>query len=506
MKIFVTGATGFVGSELCRILAAHEEYDIIATSRKDVHFSDQIEILQVEDLESVTDWQTLLAGVDVIIHAAARAHVMNETEKDPLEVFRRINVVATINMAKAAVEAGVKRFIFLSSVKVNGESTVVGEPFNACDTPNPSDPYGISKLEAEQGLLDLVQKSALEVVIIRPPLVYGKGVKANFAALAKVVRKGLPLPLGCFTENKRSMVFLGNLISFIEVCITHPAAANNVWLVSDDHDLSTADLIKQMGIAMSKRARLFPVPLAAFSALLACINKKPIFQRLAGSLQLDISKSKELLEWNPPFSVTEGFEKTLQTEKSTEPVVSSEALRLLDLILAASGVLVLWPLLLLVTILGYCDTGSPLFLQKRVGKNKKAFTLVKFRTMEKGTASVASHLVGASTVTPFGKFLRKTKIDELPQLFNVLNGDMSLVGPRPNLFNQQELINERDVRGVYDVLPGITGLAQINNIDMSTPALLAEVDKDMIQSLTFWTYFKYIIATAFGKGVGDVVK
>lgn len=506
MKILVTGATGFVGSELCRTLAKREQYDVVGVARKDVYLSDDVDILQIENLESVTDWQTLLFGVDVIVHVAARTHVMNETETNSLEVFRRINVAATINMARAAVEAGVNRFIFLSSVKVNGESTEVGKPFTVDDTPSPSDPYGISKFEAERELLELAKNSALEIVIVRSPLVYGEGVKGNFASLAKAVQKGLPLPLGCVTENKRSMVFLGNLISFIEVCITQPAAANAVWLVSDNHDLSTVGLIKQMGSAMSKRVWLLPVPISALYALLGCINKKSIAERLGGSLQLDISKSKELLKWTPPFSVTDGFEKTLQTNNTTEPAASSEALRLLDITLASAGLLVLWPLLLLVAILGYFDTGSPFFFQERVGKDKKPFTLIKFRTMKRNTESVASHLVSASSITPIGKFLRKSKIDELPQLINVVRGEMSLVGPRPNLFNQKKLMYEREIRGVYNVLPGITGLAQINNIDMSAPEYLAETDSKMIRFLTVRSYFKYIIKTAFGKGSGDAVK
>ncbi|MCU8022005.1 MULTISPECIES: sugar transferase [unclassified Shewanella] len=182
------------------------------------------------------------------------------------------------------------------------------------------------------------------------------------------------------------------------------------------------------------------------------------------------------------------------------------ASRIIDFLAAFFGLLFLWPILLIVTIIGLFDTGSPIFIQTRVGKHKKPFTLVKFRTMSKDTASVASHLANNASITKFGHFLRKTKIDELPQLINVLKGDMSLVGPRPNLFNQEELIAERDALGVYNVLPGVTGLAQVQNIDMSTPKLLAETDRQMIESLTIKDYFKYIIMTATGSGSGDAVK
>ena len=181
-------------------------------------------------------------------------------------------------------------------------------------------------------------------------------------------------------------------------------------------------------------------------------------------------------------------------------------IRALDFLFALIGLIITLPLLIIVLVIGYFDTGSPLFIQERVGKNKKPFKLIKFRTMKIATKSVASHLVDSSAITPLGKFLRKTKLDELPQLINVLKGEMSFVGPRPNLFNQQELIEERNKLGVYDVLPGITGLAQINNIDMSTPKLLAETDKEMIKTLSLKKYFGYIMKTALGKGSGDAVK
>ncbi|CAH8182386.1 sugar transferase [Vibrio aestuarianus] len=181
-------------------------------------------------------------------------------------------------------------------------------------------------------------------------------------------------------------------------------------------------------------------------------------------------------------------------------------IRLLDFLAAFFGLLFLWPVLLIVTIIGLFDTGSPIFVQERVGRNKKPFKLIKFRTMSVETKSVASHLANNASITQLGAFLRTTKIDELPQLINVVKGEMSLVGPRPNLFNQEELIKERDALGVYDVLPGITGLAQVQNIDMSTPQLLAKTDKQMIDTLTLKDYFKYILMTATGSGSGDAVK
>lgn len=180
--------------------------------------------------------------------------------------------------------------------------------------------------------------------------------------------------------------------------------------------------------------------------------------------------------------------------------------RFLDITFAITGLILGFPILLIVYLIGLFDTGSPLFRQERVGKQQKPFTLIKFRTMRPDTASVASHLANQSAITPVGRYLRKTKLDELPQLWNVLTGDMSLVGPRPNLFNQEKLIEERSKRGVYDVAPGITGLAQVNNIDMSTPELLAKTDQKMIQTMSLTHYFRYIIMTATGSGSGDAVK
>jgi lipopolysaccharide/colanic/teichoic acid biosynthesis glycosyltransferase len=185
--------------------------------------------------------------------------------------------------------------------------------------------------------------------------------------------------------------------------------------------------------------------------------------------------------------------------------MSHSLIRFLDFILAFIGLFFALPILIVVTLIGYFDTGSPIFIQQRVGRNKKPFNLIKYRTMSVDTKSVASHLASSASITKLGSLLRKTKIDELPQLINVLKGEMSFVGPRPNLFNQEELIHERDSRGVYGVLPGITGLAQVNNIDMSTPELLAKTDKKMIETLTISRYFKYIIQTATGSGSGDAV-
>lgn len=235
--------------------------------------------------------------------------MMNDDSESPIEAFRETNTKATLNLAKQAVAAGVKRFVFISSIKVNGEETL-GKPYFADDTPNPSDPYGISKHEAEEELLKLAKETNLEVVIIRPPLVYGPGVKANFKSLMKLVSKGLPIPLGAIKNNARSMVGLDNLIDFIITCTKHPMAVNQKFLVSDRQAVSTKELIQSIASSMSKKLILIPIPKWTFQLAGALLNKQDVVQRLFSSLEVDISKNKDLLGWEPPYSTAEILKKT----------------------------------------------------------------------------------------------------------------------------------------------------------------------------------------------------
>ena len=247
-----------------------------------------------------------MSGVTAVVHLAARVHVMRDTAADPLSEFRRVNVDGTLNLARAAAAAGVKRFVYLSSLKVNGESGT----FAADDPPAPQDAYGISKHEAEAGLRMIAAHGTLEVVIIRPPLVYGPGVRANFAALVRAIARGIPLPLGA-VRNLRSLVGIDNLVDFILTCIGHPAATNETFLVSDGEDLSTTDLARRLARAMGRRARLIPVPAAALMLMATAIGRRDVAERLLGSLQVDISKSRRRLAWNPPISVDEGLRRTV---------------------------------------------------------------------------------------------------------------------------------------------------------------------------------------------------
>jgi len=263
----------------------------------------------VPDLTEQVNWEQVVAGQDVIIHSAARVHVMNDQSADPLVEFRKVNVDGTLNLAQQAAAAGVKRFIFISSIKVNGEGTLCGNPYTAFDTPAPQDPYGISKVEAEIGLRQIAEDTGMEVVIIRPVLVYGPGVKANFRSMMSWLNKGLPLPLGA-VHNKRSLVSLDNLVDLIVTCIDHPAAANQTFLVSDGEDLSTTELLRRMGKALGKPARLLPIPASLLEMGATLLGKKEVAQRLLGSLQVDIEHTCDTLSWKPKVTVDEALAKT----------------------------------------------------------------------------------------------------------------------------------------------------------------------------------------------------
>ncbi|RRU75201.1 SDR family oxidoreductase [Stutzerimonas xanthomarina] len=305
MNVLLTGGSGFLGRRLLSTLSCQESISLtlaLRNSCKGAHFPVHV----LGDFSEVTNWNAALTAQDVVVHAAARAHIMNDEVVDPLAEYRRVNVAGTLNMARQAVAAGVKRFIFVSSIKVNGESTVLGRPFRASDVPAPEDPYGLSKLEAEQGLMQLAAETEMEVVIIRPPLVYGPGVKGNLGSMIKLVEKGLPLPLGAI-HNKRTLVGIDNLVDLIICCIDHPRAANQVFLVGDDEDVSTSELLRGLCKAMARPDRLIPIPAGFLQFGATLLGKKAVAQRLLGSLQVDISKTCELLDWKPPYTVEEGL-------------------------------------------------------------------------------------------------------------------------------------------------------------------------------------------------------
>ncbi|WP_129932285.1 MULTISPECIES: SDR family oxidoreductase [unclassified Pseudomonas] len=310
-RVFLTGASGFVGSAVLQRLLA-DGMPIVATIRgSSSPLPPAVEAVPFDSFEEACQWGEALLGCDTVIHCAARVHVMNDTEADPLAAFRKVNVQGTMNLARQAVAAGVKRFVFVSSIKVNGEETALGQPYTAHDRPQPQDPYGISKMEAEAELWALAKASGLEVVIIRPVLVYGPGVKANFQAMMRWLSKGVPLPFGAI-DNRRSLVALDNLVDLITICIDHPAAANQVFLVSDGEDLSTTALLRRMAQALGAPARLLPVPSWILSGGAKLLGRTALSKRLCGSLQVDIEKTRKVLGWQPPVSVDAALRTTAQ--------------------------------------------------------------------------------------------------------------------------------------------------------------------------------------------------
>lgn len=314
-RLLVTGATGFVGSAIQQRILNDGHHALSIAVRRAVEVQDAVRAVQVASLTAETDWTGALQDVDVVIHAAARAHIMQDDEVDPLAEYRKVNVQGTLALAQQAAAAGVKRFIFISSIKVNGEQTPLGAPFTAEDTPAPEDDYGLSKYEAEQSLQTLAKETGLEVVIIRSPLVYGPNVKGNFASMNMLVAKGLPLPLGS-VNNKRSLVALDNLVDLIITCIHHPAAANQVFLAGDGEDLSTSELLRGVAKAMGRPARLLPVPAGMLQLAATLVGKKAVAQRLLGSLQVDINKTCEVLDWQPPLTVEQGLARCFVSEKN----------------------------------------------------------------------------------------------------------------------------------------------------------------------------------------------
>ena len=310
--ILVTGASGFVGGGLLSRLVRDGFIGNYATRNHNASLVlPSWQNIAVGNITENTCWSNALEGVNTVVHTAARVHVMNESGPDALSKFEEVNVAGTINLAKQAANSGVRRFVFLSSIKVNGDFTNIGSPFSSDSVVSPNDSYAISKYKAEQYLFKLAENSDMEVVVIRPPLVYGPMVKANFYNMMVWVNKGLPLPFGAI-ENKRSLVALDNLVDLIIKCVSHEDAANQIFLVSDDEDLSTTQLLRRTAEAMDLTSRLIPIPHRLLKSSLKIIGKSGLAERLCGSLQVDISKTKELLEWTPPLSVDEGLKKTVK--------------------------------------------------------------------------------------------------------------------------------------------------------------------------------------------------
>jgi nucleoside-diphosphate-sugar epimerase len=304
MMVLLTGASGFIGAAVLNAFL-RRKISVRPVFRHDCRLYNHSDGAIVPHINDATDWSQTLQGVEVVMHTAARASVTRDQALDPLTEYRRVNVQGTLNLASQAAAAGVKRFVFLSSVKVNGECTIDSHFFTSDDIPAPEDAYGLSKWEAEQGLWEIASQTGMEVVVVRPPLVYGLGVKGNFARLLNIVRSGVPLPLAA-VNNQRSFIGLDNLVDLLIRCMDHPSAAGQTLLVSDGQDLSTPQLLRMIANAMGRHARLFPVPVPLLRAAGRVLGRLNEIDRLVGSLQVDSSATREVLGWTPLVSVEEG--------------------------------------------------------------------------------------------------------------------------------------------------------------------------------------------------------
>lgn len=307
--VLITGATGVVGGALARHLA--ENSKIVAPVRKySAELPAQVEQRLIGDINGPVEWSGMLNDVDCVVHCAARVHVMQELDTDAFNTYRQVNVIATRNLARAAAAAGVKRFVFVSTIKVNGESTLVDTPFRSTDDPAPKDFYGMSKWEAEQELKDIETETGMEVVIVRLPMVYGPAAKGNFDKLVKLVRSGIPLPLGKI-ENKRSFIYVGNVVEFLALCVHHKNAAGHTFLISDNDDVSTTELLRAIARAINVKVRLLPVPADWISRLARLVGREEFSQRLLGSLTIDSSDATNYLDWSPSYKLQAALSESL---------------------------------------------------------------------------------------------------------------------------------------------------------------------------------------------------
>lgn len=318
MKICITGVTGFLGSAVChRVLT--EGFSVVGTCRtcKKVNPLSGVSLFESGDISATTDWTSALKGTDAVVHTIARAHIINDSNSDSLEAYRRINLHGTVNLARQAAESGVKRFIFLSSVKVNGEINPFA--YTESDKPLPKDSYGISKMEAERALVQLASETDMAVINLRPPLVYGPNVKANFLKLLRIVDRGIPLPLASI-KNQRSLIYVENLADAIVRCIRYENTAVKTYLIRDNADVSTPELIRMIASSLGRPARLFGVSPKILSGISRILGKEIEVERLTGSLTVDDTKIKQELGWKPPFTTVYGLKKTIEWYKSTHKI------------------------------------------------------------------------------------------------------------------------------------------------------------------------------------------
>ena len=474
MKILVTGSTGFVGKVIVEELLALG-HDVVP------FFRDH-------------DTYETFRGFDVVIHLAAKVH---DFKKVTYDEYRTSNVDLTEKLIKKSILGNVKQFIFLSTIKVCGEGKQ-GQPYQIEGVPNPSDYYSKSKWEAEQLIHSYAASSGLTYLIIRPPLIYGPNVKANFLRLWQLSRLKIPLPFG-LVKNRRSFLFVKNLSSFIVFSLGNKKLTNQTVLLCDGQDISTYDLVMKLSGDRVSSLIMLPVPMIILKLLFYAIRKSYIYDRICGDLYFEKNYLFKDLDWIPPYGVDEGLKITSDSlEKMKMP--HNYLKRFIDLVfLILCSVILIIPFCLTYIYITLLSPGPVFYWSKRIGFRNRIFFMPKFRTMRLDTPQVATHLLANPDqyLIPGGKLIRKLSLDELPQLYSVFNGDMSFVGPRPALFNQEDLIQLRTEKLVHHLRPGITGWAQVNGRDEIPISQKVELDYFYLKNRTLFFDLKILVLTFY---------
>eukprot|EP00913_Durusdinium_trenchii_P008981 g8447.t1 len=476
-RILVTGATGFVGRRLCRALLDRGN-DVIAAVRNPAvnnALPTGVEFYAAGDIGPDTSWNKgVLKSVDTVVHLAARVHIMNDTAKDPAAEFRKVNIAGTEGLIRAAA-ASARRFVYVSSL--HAMRTLTDELLTEESECAPESDYGKSKLWAEQVVREVGEETGIETVILRPPPVYGPGNLGNLLRLFDAVRKGRSLPLG-LVKNRRSLIYVENLVDALAACVHHENAANQTFLVSDGRPVSIGELVRETGTAFGLRAKLWPVPVS--------------LMKLGGKLTGQSETVSRLVESS--VAVSSVFE--VAERDATHP--EGRMKRVFDILFSLTLIVLgAIPLAMIALAVKLTSKGPALYWSDRVGRHNAIFSMPKFRTMRVDTPQLASHLLMDPNqwLTPIGNILRRTSLDELPQLWSVLKGDMSFVGPRPALFNQDDLVELRTREGVHELPVGVTGWAQVNGRDESPIPQKVAFDVEYLNNRSLWFDLKVIAIT-----------